>query len=249
MRAESAKRRSREEETSSGDSGTPLFMEELMGTVGGEIVVPEGRLFRSHYDLYDQYGTMLFGSGHRVEVAKALINRHCCPEGITKRRRINSIVQPMSKPADIPKPSEPKPTGPRVEATKDPEPAAAKPFDVKDIEEGELQVGDTLLSLGRGGVAGSSAPPSDWELEAIDGLNVDEAGELRLCIVLRFMVCLGSYTFVLRFAAVSESMNHLLSIMHGPGTIGILPPERGEAGHGSVLSLCSFWDSRRLSGF
>jgi len=61
VRAERAKRRSREEETSSGDSGTPLFMEELMGTVGGEIVVPEGRLFRSHYDLYDQYGTMLFG--------------------------------------------------------------------------------------------------------------------------------------------------------------------------------------------
>ena len=61
VRAERAKRRSREEETSSGDSGAPLFMEELMGTVGGEIVVPEGRLFRSHYDLYDQYGTMLFG--------------------------------------------------------------------------------------------------------------------------------------------------------------------------------------------
>ena len=33
---------------------------------------------------------------------------------------------------------------------KDSEPAAAKPFDVKDVEEGELQVGDTLLSLGRG---------------------------------------------------------------------------------------------------
>ena len=101
------------------------------------------------------------------------------------------------------------------------------------------------MSLGRGGVAGSSAPPSDWELEAIDGLNVDEAGELRLCIVLRFMVCLGSYTFVLHFAALSESMKHLLSIMHGPGTTRILPPERGEAGHGYVLSLCSFWDSRR----
>jgi len=239
VRAERAKRRSREEETSSGDSGMPLFMEELMGTVGGETVVSEGRLFRSHYDLYDQYGTMLFGSGHRVEVAKTLINRHCCPEGVTKRRRINNIVQPVSKPADIPKPSEPKPTGPRVEATKDPEPAAAKPFDVKDIEEGELQVGDTLLSLGRRGVAGSSTPP-DWELEAIEGLNVDEAGELRLCIILRFMVCLGSYTFVLHFAALSESMKHLLSIMHGPGTTGILPPERGEAGHGSVLFLCSF---------
>ena len=62
-RAESAKRKARDEEVSSGDSGTPSFMEELMGTVGGEIVVPEGRLFRSRYDLYDEYGTMLSGSG------------------------------------------------------------------------------------------------------------------------------------------------------------------------------------------
>ena len=52
----------------------PSFMEELMGTVGGEIVVTEGRLFRSRYDLSDEYGTMLFGSGRRVEVARALIN-------------------------------------------------------------------------------------------------------------------------------------------------------------------------------
>ena len=129
-----------------------------------------------------------------MEVVKALINLHCCPEGITKRRRINSIVRPASKPADIPRPSEPKPTGPRVEATKDPEPAAAKPFDVKDIEEGELQVGDTLLLLGRRGVTGSSTPP-DWELEAIEGLNIDKAGELRLCGILRFMVCLGLILF------------------------------------------------------
>ena len=51
--AESAKRKAQDEEVSSGDSGTPSFMEELMGTVGGEIVVPEGRLFRSRYDLSD----------------------------------------------------------------------------------------------------------------------------------------------------------------------------------------------------
>ena len=43
-RDESAKRKAQDEEVSSGDSGTPSFMEELMGTVGGEIVVPEGRL-------------------------------------------------------------------------------------------------------------------------------------------------------------------------------------------------------------
>ena len=51
--AERAKRKAQDEEVSSGDSGTPSFMEELMGTVGGEIVVPEGRLFRSRYDLSD----------------------------------------------------------------------------------------------------------------------------------------------------------------------------------------------------
>ena len=82
--AESAKRKAQDEEVSSGDSGTPSFMEELMGTVGGEIVVPEGGLFRSRYDLSDEYGTMLFDSGCRVEVAKALINLHCSSEGTTK---------------------------------------------------------------------------------------------------------------------------------------------------------------------
>ena len=58
----------------------PSFMEELMGTVGGEIVVTEGRLFRSHYDLSDEYGTMLFGSGRQVEVATTLINLYCSPK-------------------------------------------------------------------------------------------------------------------------------------------------------------------------
>ena len=90
-RAESAKRKARDEEVSSGDSGTPSFMEELMGTVGGEIVVPEGGLFRSRYDLSDEHGTILFGFGRRVEVAKALINLYCSPEGITKCRRIQSL--------------------------------------------------------------------------------------------------------------------------------------------------------------
>jgi len=54
-RAESTKRKARDEEVSWGDSGTPSFMEELMGTMGGEIVVPEVRLFRSRYDLSDEY--------------------------------------------------------------------------------------------------------------------------------------------------------------------------------------------------
>ena len=108
--AESAKRKAQDQEASSRDSGTPLFMEELMGTVGGEIVVPKGRLFKSHYDLYDEYGTMLFGSGRRVEVAKALISPHYSPEGVQKWRRIQSIVKVGSKPTDAPKVPLPKPS-------------------------------------------------------------------------------------------------------------------------------------------
>jgi len=41
-RAESAKRKAQDEVVSSAYNGTPSFIEELMGTVGGEIVVPEG---------------------------------------------------------------------------------------------------------------------------------------------------------------------------------------------------------------
>ena len=44
-------------------------------------------------------------------------------------------------------------------------------------------VGETLLSL-RGGdfPGGSSALPSDKELEVLEGLNLDEAGELRFLV-------------------------------------------------------------------
>jgi len=181
-RAESAKRKVRDEEVSSGDSGTPSFMEELMGTVGGEIVVPEGRLFRSCYDLSDEYGTMLFGSGRRVEVARALINLHCSSEGTTKRRRIQSLVKTGAKPADIPRPPEPRPIGPVVGVPKDAAPttAVATPSLAAGAEEGEIAVGETLLSL-RGGdfPGGSSTLPSDKEVEMLEGLNLGEAGKLR----------------------------------------------------------------------
>jgi hypothetical protein len=78
-----------------GRRGMRRFLREIAliygrahGDGGREIVVPEGRLLRSRYDLSDEYGTMLFGSGRRVEVAKALINLYCSPEGIMKRRWI-----------------------------------------------------------------------------------------------------------------------------------------------------------------
>ena len=169
-RAESAKRKAQDEEVSSGDSGTPSFMEELMGTVGGEIVVPEGRLFRSRYDLSGEYETMLFGSGRRVEVARALINLYCSPEGITKHRRIQSLVKTGSKPSDIPKPPEAKPTRAAAGAPKDPASmmAVTTPTLAAGVEEGEIVVGETLLSLrGRDFPSGSSALPSDKEVERL----------------------------------------------------------------------------------
>ena len=63
---------------------------------------------------------MLFGFGRWVEVARALINLYCSPEGITKRRRIQSLVKTGSKPSDILKPPEPKPTRAAAGAPKDP---------------------------------------------------------------------------------------------------------------------------------
>ena len=65
---------------------------------------------------------MLFGSGRRVEVAKALINLHCSLEGTTKCRRIQSIVRTGLKQADIPKPTGPKLAVPKVDAPKVPAP-------------------------------------------------------------------------------------------------------------------------------
>ena len=130
----------------------PSFMEELMGTVGGAIVVPEGRLFISRYDLSDEYRTMLFGSGRRFEVARALINLYCPPEGITKRRRIQSLVKTGDKPLDLPKPAEPRPTGPAAGAPEAPAPVtvAAIPTPSAGIEEGEVLVGETCSLSGAG---------------------------------------------------------------------------------------------------
>ena len=163
-RAENAKWMARDEEVSSGNSGTPSFMEELMGTVGGEIVVPEGRLFRSRFDLSDEYGTMLFGSGRRVEVAKALINLHCSSECTMKWRRIQSLVKTRPRPVDLRKPPVTRVTASTADAPKEAAQATmtAHPILVVSIEEGEVLVGETLMALIGGEVpSGSFAPPSD----------------------------------------------------------------------------------------
>ena len=60
---------------------------------------------------------------------------------------------------------------------------AAQPVLAVNIEEGEILVGETLMALRGGEVpGGSSAPPSDKEVEALEGLNLDEAGKLRFFV-------------------------------------------------------------------
>ena len=136
---------------------------------------------------------MLFGSGHRVEVENALINLYCTPEGITKHRRIQSLVKTGAKPSDLPKPPEPRPTGPAAGAPKAPAPVSAVAIStpVAAVEDGEVLVGETLLSLRGGDIpGGSSALPADKELEMLEGLNFDEPGKLRYFVFRGLLVCL-----------------------------------------------------------
>ena len=52
-----------------------------------------------------------------------------------------------------------------------------------NIEEGEILFGETLMAFRGGEIpGGSSAPPSDKEVEALEGLNLDEAGKLRFFV-------------------------------------------------------------------
>ena len=135
---------------------------------------------------------MLFGSGRRVEVARALINLYCPSEGITKRRRIQSLVKTGPKPSDIPKPPEPRPTGPAAGALEVPAPVtvAAIPTPSAGVEEGEVLVGETLLSLRGGDIPGGSSAPVDKELEMLEGLNFDEPGKLLHFVLRVCLVCL-----------------------------------------------------------
>ena len=58
--------------------------------------------------------------------------------------------------------------------------AVATPTLVAGVEEGKVLVGETLLSLrGADFPSGSSALPSDKEVEMLEGLNFDETGKLR----------------------------------------------------------------------
>ena len=114
--------------------------------------------------------------------------------------------------------------------------AVATPTLAAGAEEGEVLVGEMLLSLRGGDISGgSSAPPADKELEMLEGLNFDEPGKLRYFVLRGHSVCLRPEgpLFVV-FAVVSASMQQLLAVTYGPGTTGILPPEKGEAKPDSV---------------
>ena len=62
-----------------------------------------------------------------------------------------------------------------------PAPKDAQPVLAVNIEEGEILVGETLMVL-RGGEApgGSSALPSDKEVEALEGMAFDESSKFDL---------------------------------------------------------------------
>jgi hypothetical protein len=69
--------------------------------------------------------------------------------------------------------------------------AVAIPTPATGIEEGEVLVGETLLSLRGGDIpGGSSAPPADKELEMLEGLNFDEPGKLRYFVFHEHLVYL-----------------------------------------------------------
>jgi len=67
---------------------------------------------------------------------------------------------------------------------------AATPTLASGAEEGEVLVGETLLSLrGVDFPSGSSALPSDKEVEMLEGLNFDEPGKLRYLVFCGLLVC------------------------------------------------------------
>src|SRR6185312_14022202 len=107
----------------------------------------------------------------------------CSSEGMTNWKRIQSLVKTGPRPTDLPKPPVTRATASTAEALREPAPAPkdAQPILALNIEEGEILVGETLMTL-RGGEApgGSSAPPSDKEVEALEGMTFDESGKFHL---------------------------------------------------------------------
>ena len=69
--------------------------------------------------------------------------------------------------------------------------AVAMPTLAAGVEEGEVLVGESLLSLRDGDFpCVSSTPPSDKEMEMLEGLNFDETGKLCFLIFMSpWVVC------------------------------------------------------------
>ena len=68
--------------------------------------------------------------------------------------------------------------------------AVAMPTLAAGVEEGEVLVGESLLSLRDGDFpCVSSTPPSDKEMEMLEGLNFDETDKLRLFVFNEPLVC------------------------------------------------------------
>ena len=68
--------------------------------------------------------------------------------------------------------------------------AVATPTLAAGAEEGEVLVGETLLSLRGGDIPGGASAPADKELEMLEGLNFDEPGKLLYFVLRDFLVCL-----------------------------------------------------------
>ena len=148
-----------------------------------------------------------------------------------------------STPVDLLKPTGPKPALPKVDAPKAPAPMVtiAQQSPAAGIEEGEILIGNTLLSLK--GVAGSSfTPPLDKEVDTLEESNVDEAGKLRLCGVLRYLACLRPYIFCSCIAFCScvrvneTAFGHNAWAWHHRDP----SPEKGTTERDSVLFLLNF---------
>ena len=67
---------------------------------------------------------------------------------------------------------------------------AAIPTPSAGIEEGEILVGETLLSLRGGEIPGGSSAPADKDLEMLEGLKFDEPGKLLYFVLRECLVCL-----------------------------------------------------------
>ena len=107
--------------------------------------------------------------------------------------------------------------------------AVATPSLAAGAEEGEIVVGETLLSLKGGDFPGVvSALPSDREADALEGLGFDEAGKLRfLGFDSSWFVCdlKGSFFYFLRSCVCVDEATFVIDAWAWPDRDS--PPREG----------------------